>query len=250
MLLALVAIATLADGGRRCGRGRRLRPGDAALAERPPHAHGVLRDPRIHRCDLRDRRGRARRVHRQVPVAHERPHGRGRASARAHTAGDHLDRHPGLDPLRHRDRRLRRAAEHLECSGGGEPTPRHGRRPPVLLAVRLSERRALDQRSVRAGRPRRRPEDRFLRRRAQLVDPRARREDPGAPGHHEPHVVPGRQGGDVRRPVRRTVRPLPRGDGGARDRHGATPRSRRTSAPRARISARPSSPACARPATA
>ena len=106
----------------------------------------------------------------------------------------------------------------LERACGRGPAARHGRRAPVLLAVRLSERRTLDQRPPRTGRSGRRPRRRIAGRDPQLVDPGARRQDPGDPGADEPLLVQGRQGGHVHGPVRRALRALPREDGGARDR--------------------------------
>ena len=75
--------------------------------------------------------------------------------------------------------RLLQAAGHLRRAGGerGRPAAHHGRGPPVLLAVRLPERRRLDRRRCTAGRTRRRADGQRRGRHPQLVDPGARRQD-------------------------------------------------------------------------
>ena len=89
---------------------------------------------------------------------------------------------------------------------GGErerPAEHHRRGPSVLLAVRLPERRAIDRRSARACEQGRLSHDRLTRRRAQLVDPAARRQDRRDPRQDEPHVV---QGGPRRHLQRASAR--------------------------------------------
>ena len=138
--------------------------------------------------------------------------------------------------------------------GFHRPDPHHGRGPPVLLAVRLRrlpEPRPLDRDNARPRRPGRRPQGRLARRHPQLVGAGARRQDPGDPGTRQPLLVQGEQGGQLRRPVRRALRRLPRVD--ARRRAGRVA----AVVPALRLEVRPgddrrsrSGTASARPATA
>ena len=164
-LAATAGVAAAANGG--------FAPVGAGIAERGQDGDRVLRDPRLHGRDLHPRRDAARRVRLEVPQPRQGAHGRGLAGARPHAARADLDGDPGDHPLRDRARRLLRAARDLERPGGRGPAAHHGRRAPVLLAVRLPERRALDRRPARTGRPGRRPERRLLGRDPQLVDSRS-----------------------------------------------------------------------------
>ena len=101
-----------------------------------------------------------------------------------------------------------------DATAGAGAARDQGDRPPVLLAVRVSERRHRDRPHARAvGRARPARGERAGRRRHPLVvDPGARRQDRRDPRPDERDVVPGRQGGDVHGPVRRAVRARARAD--------------------------------------
>ena len=249
------------NGRSRRGRERRLHAAVRALAERAPHQHRVL--------------GRSSCFTAVIFVAVEgalvlfiwkyraprpRPHGRGR-QVHGHTRLEVIWTVIPVVILA-----VIGIVVFYELPGDhgrprrGEPAPHHGRGPSVLLAVRLPERRPLDQRPARAGRPGRAPDRQVVRRRAQLVDPAARRQDPGDPGQDEPHLVQGRPRRHVLRAVRRVLRPLPRGDARARDRdvrrrttatyieHDSG--ERRSAGPSSRASARRATGCRARAATA
>ena len=129
-------------------------PETAASCRRAPHspnAHRIQR--RLHlRRDLRrrhlpDRRGRADRLHHQVPPRQAAAHRRGAADPRLDEARGALDGRPGRPPRRDRRLRLLQAARHRRRAEGErrrlDDDPDRG--PSVLLALPLSERRDLDR---------------------------------------------------------------------------------------------------------
>ena len=193
---------------------RRLHSRRAGVTECRGHPAQLLVHLDLRDRDLRPRRGPAGRVRAALsPPAACAVRGR-RRDPRRDEARAHVDGRPGGRPLRHRGVRVHRAARHQERALGGrrDSAARHPRGgAPVLLAVRVPERRVRDRHHARPSRSSREPRgDGPGRRRDPLVvDPGARREDRRDPGPGEHHVVPGRRG-DVRGPVRGALRPRAR----------------------------------------
>ena len=142
------------------------------------------------------------------------------------------------------------AGGRVDVRGGG---------PPLLLAVRVPERRRSRSTAARAGRQtgQARRHGARLRRHPLLVDPRARRQDRRDPRQVERDLVQREAHGHLPRPVRRVLRHPARDDArrrrGAAARASSTPGSRRRPRrrrPGLRRSARRRSQAPARSATA
>ena len=252
----LHAHAPRGDRGHPGPRRRRLRglldARIGRLAAGRQHRHALQDRARRRRRRLLRRRGRAAVLDRQVP--HQARRGAG-PDSRQHAPGDRLDarrrrhprgprrrdvrdarRHPQPAQLRrrrlpHRSHRQRPERVGLPAAPAQRPRAEHrGQRTALRLALHVSrqghehpQQRLRVRDALRADEDDGDADDQGAGRRALVVDPRAGRQGRRRPGPPELHVVQGRRAGHVPRPVRRAVRPQPRGH----DRQGRRARARR-----------------------